>query len=131
MRTVGIDLSARDEHKAVIVDEAGRSVSPVFHFGTAPASLRRLLDMALEHSPYQEVQAGMKSLRKKVGSGGGGCVLELNAYRLGIWSGCSILFFRYIHSCDSASVNRLPQSLDQPIGSKSGAGKYIYAARSV
>jgi hypothetical protein len=57
MRTVGIDLSARDEHKAVIVDEAGHFVSPVFRFGTTPASLRRLLEMAQENNPDQQIQA--------------------------------------------------------------------------
>ncbi len=60
MRTVGIDLSARGEHKAVIVDEAGWFVSPVFRFGTAPDSLRRLLEMAQENNPDQHVQAVME-----------------------------------------------------------------------
>lgn len=60
MRTVGIDLSARGEHKAVIVDEAGRFVGPVFRFGTTPASLRRLLEMAQENNPDQQIQAVME-----------------------------------------------------------------------
>ena len=55
MRTVGIDLSARDEHKAVIVDEAGRFVSPVFRFITTPASLRRLLEMTQENNSDQQI----------------------------------------------------------------------------
>jgi len=50
MRTIGIDLSARGEHKAVIADEAGRYVSAVFRFETTPASLQRLLDMAQENN---------------------------------------------------------------------------------
>ena len=49
MRTVGIDLRARDEHKAVILDEAGRFVSAVFLFETTSASLKRLLEMAQEN----------------------------------------------------------------------------------
>ena len=57
MHTVGIDLSARGEHKAVIVDEAGRFVSAVFRFETTPASLKRLLEMAQENNPDQQVQA--------------------------------------------------------------------------
>ena len=57
MRTIGIDLSARGEHKAVIADEAGRYVSAVFRFETTPASLQRLLDMAQENNPDQQVQA--------------------------------------------------------------------------
>ena len=60
MRTIGIDLSARDEHKAVIVDEAGRFVSPVFRFGTASASLRRLLEMAQANNSDQQIQAVME-----------------------------------------------------------------------
>ena len=60
MRTVGIDLSAKGEHKAVIVDEACRFVSPVFRFGTTPASLERLLDMVQENNPDQQVQAVME-----------------------------------------------------------------------
>jgi transposase len=60
MRTVGIDLSAKGEHKAVIVDEAGRFVSPVFRFSTTPASLQRLLEMAQENNPDQQVQAVME-----------------------------------------------------------------------
>ena len=66
MRTVGIDLSARDEHKAVIVDEAGRFVSPVFRFGTTPASLRRLLEMAQENNPDQQIQAVVSIGGKRV-----------------------------------------------------------------
>jgi transposase len=60
MRTVGIDLSARGEHKAVIVDEAGRFVSAVFRFSTTPASLKRLLEIAQENNPDQQVQAVME-----------------------------------------------------------------------
>jgi transposase len=60
MRTVGVDLSAKGEHKAVIVDEAGRFVSPVFRFSTAPASLQRLLEMTQENNPDQQVQAVME-----------------------------------------------------------------------
>lgn len=60
MRTIGIDLSARGEHKAVIADEAGRFVSAVFRFETTPASLQRLLEMAQENNPDQQVQAVME-----------------------------------------------------------------------
>lgn len=60
MRTVGIDLSAKGEHKAVIVDETGRFVIPVFRFSTAPASLRRLLETAQANNPDQQVQAVME-----------------------------------------------------------------------
>jgi transposase len=60
MRTIGIDLSAKGEHKAVIVDEAGRFVSAVFRFETKPASLKRLLKMAQENNPDQQVQAVME-----------------------------------------------------------------------
>jgi len=60
MRTIGIDLSARGEHKAVVVDEAGHFVSAVFRFSTTPASLKRLLDIAQENNPDQQVQAVME-----------------------------------------------------------------------
>ena len=38
MRTLGIDLSAKGEHKAVIVDEAGHFVSSILHFRTVSSS---------------------------------------------------------------------------------------------
>lgn len=60
MRTIGIDLSAKGEHKAVIVDEAGHFVSPVIRFRTEPASMTRLLEMAQEGNPDGQLQAVME-----------------------------------------------------------------------
>lgn len=60
MRTIGIDLSAKGEHKAVIVDETGRFVSPVIRFRTEPASMTRLLEMAREGKADGQVQAVME-----------------------------------------------------------------------
>lgn len=60
MRTIGIDLSAKGEHKAVVVDERGRFVSPVTHFRTDPASLARLLQLTQEGNLDQQLQAVME-----------------------------------------------------------------------
>lgn len=60
MRTIGIDLSAKGEHKAVIVDEAGRFVSPVIRFRTEPASMTRLLEIAQEGNADGQLQAVME-----------------------------------------------------------------------
>lgn len=60
MRTIGIDLSAKGEHKAVIVDEVGRFVSPVIRFRTNPRSMARLLEVAQEGNPAEKLQAVME-----------------------------------------------------------------------
>jgi transposase len=57
MRTIGIDLSARGEHKAVVVDETGRFVSPVIRFRTEPASMTHLLEVAQEGNADGQLQA--------------------------------------------------------------------------
>lgn len=60
MRTIGIDLSAKGEHKAVVVDETGRFVSPLLRFRTEPASLTRLLEIAQESNADGQLQAVME-----------------------------------------------------------------------
>jgi transposase len=60
MRTIGIDLSVKSEHKAVIVDQAGRFVSPLLKIHTETASLGRLLEMAQAGNPDGQVQAVME-----------------------------------------------------------------------
>jgi len=60
MRTIGIDLSAKGEHKAVIVDETGHFVSAVQRFRTEPASLTRLLEMAQKGNADGQLQAVME-----------------------------------------------------------------------
>jgi len=60
MHTIGIDLSARGEHKAVIVDEMGRFVSPVTRFRTDVASMTRLLEMAQAGNTDGQLQAVME-----------------------------------------------------------------------
>ena len=57
MRTIGIDLSTRGEHKAVIVDETGRFVSPVIRIRTEPASMIHLLEVAQEGNADGQLQA--------------------------------------------------------------------------
>ncbi len=46
MRTIGIDLSVKGEHKAIIADEQSRFVGSVLTFHTEPGSLRHLLELA-------------------------------------------------------------------------------------
>ena len=60
MRTIGIDLSTKGEHKAVVVDERGHFVSPILHFRTDPASLVRLLEVAQEGNPDRQLQVVME-----------------------------------------------------------------------
>lgn len=60
MRTIGIDLSAKGEHKAVVVDETGRFVSPLLRFRTESASMTRLLEIAQEGKVDGQLQAVME-----------------------------------------------------------------------
>ena len=60
MRTIGIDLSARGEHQAVIVDETGHFVSSVIRCRTDPASLSHLLEVAQAGSIDGQLQAVME-----------------------------------------------------------------------
>jgi transposase len=57
MRTIGIDLGIKGEHKAVIADESGRFVSPVLKFLTTPAALRQLWEEAQKGNSAGKVQA--------------------------------------------------------------------------
>jgi transposase len=61
MRTMGIDLSVKGEHKVVIADEQGRAVSPVLKISTTPVSLARLLELAQEGNCDGQLQAVMES----------------------------------------------------------------------
>jgi transposase len=60
MRTIGIDLSAKGEHKAVVVDERGCFVSPLLRLRTEPASMTRLLEEAQEGNADEQLQAVME-----------------------------------------------------------------------
>ena len=60
MRTLGIDLSANGEHKAVLVDEVGHFVSSILRFRTDPDSLARLLTTAQEDNLDRQLQAVME-----------------------------------------------------------------------
>lgn len=60
MRTIGIDLSAKGEHKAVVVDNRGRFINPIIHLRTDPASLMRLLEVDQEGNADQELQVVME-----------------------------------------------------------------------
>jgi transposase len=60
MRTIGIDLSVKGEHKAIIADEQGRFISPLLKFRPEPASMRRLLELAQEGNPDGQLLAVME-----------------------------------------------------------------------
>lgn len=61
MRTIGIDLAVRAEHRAVVADEQGSFVTSVLAFHTAPAELDRLLAQARATAPGCELQAVMEA----------------------------------------------------------------------
>jgi transposase len=61
MRTIGIDLAVRAEHRAVVADEHGSFVTSVLTFSTAPAELDRLLAQARATAPGCELQAVMEA----------------------------------------------------------------------
>ncbi len=60
MRTIGIDLAVRAEHRAVVADEQGSFVTPVLTFHTAPGELDRLLAQARATAPGCALQAVME-----------------------------------------------------------------------
>jgi len=60
MRTIGIDLSVKGEHKAVVVDEGGRYVSPVLTCSTQANSLEGLLAEAQRDNEDGQLQAVME-----------------------------------------------------------------------
>lgn len=60
MRTIGIDLSVKGEHKAVVVDEGGRYVSPVLTCSTEANSLDGLLAEAQRNNGDGQLQAVME-----------------------------------------------------------------------
>jgi transposase len=61
MRTIGIDLAVRAEHRAVVADERGAYVTPVVPFRTEPVELDRLLAQARATAPGCELQAVMEA----------------------------------------------------------------------
>ena len=60
MRTIGIDLALTAAHKAVITDDQGRCLTPVFSFHTTPADLEHLLARAREGDPDTPLQVVME-----------------------------------------------------------------------
>ncbi len=61
MRTIGIDLAVRGEHRAVVADEQGQYVTAVLKFNTTPAALGHLLVQARQTAPGCELQAVMEA----------------------------------------------------------------------
>jgi transposase len=61
MRTIGIDLAVRAEHRAVVADERGEYVTPVVSFHTAPVEVDQLLAQARASAPGCELQAVMEA----------------------------------------------------------------------
>jgi transposase len=60
MKTIGIDLGVKGEHKAIVADERGHFVSPILHFHTDPEALKRVLEEARGNPPEQELQVVME-----------------------------------------------------------------------
>src|SRR4028119_32772 len=60
MRTIGIDLALTAAHKAIIADDQGHVLTPVFPFHTSPADLERLLARAREGDPTTALQVVME-----------------------------------------------------------------------
>ncbi len=56
MRTIGIDLAIRAEHKAIVVDARGRFVTPVLTFHTRASELEHLLARARPGTRRGQVQ---------------------------------------------------------------------------
>jgi transposase len=61
MRTIGIDLAVRAEHRAVVADAQGEYVTPIVKFHTTPAALDRLLAQARAGARGCELQAVMEA----------------------------------------------------------------------
>jgi transposase len=61
MRTIGIDLAVRAEHRAVVTDERGEYVTGVVAFHTAPTELDQLLAQARAGAAGGELQAVMEA----------------------------------------------------------------------
>ncbi len=51
MRTIGIDLAVKADHRAVVVDEQGRFLTPVLKVATRAAALAQLLTQARAGAP--------------------------------------------------------------------------------
>jgi transposase len=51
MRTIGIDLAIRQDHKAIVADEQGKFITPVLTFATRAGALDWLLARAREGAP--------------------------------------------------------------------------------
>jgi transposase len=60
MRIIGIDLAVKAEHRAVVVDDRGRFVTPVLKITTRAADLARLLTQAREGAPRCKLCAVME-----------------------------------------------------------------------
>ena len=54
MRTIGIDLGISAAHKAIILDERGKAITPTLRVSADPVDLARLLDRAREGSEEGE-----------------------------------------------------------------------------
>ncbi|HSH79169.1 MAG TPA: transposase [Herpetosiphonaceae bacterium] len=60
MRTIGIDLALTSAHKAVVADDQGRYLTPVFSVHTTPVDLERLLARGRDGAPNTPVQVVME-----------------------------------------------------------------------
>jgi transposase len=60
MRTIGIDLSVKGEHKAIVADEGGRFIGPILSFSNTPESLEGLIKAAQKGNDDGVLQAVME-----------------------------------------------------------------------
>ena len=60
MRTIGIDLALRQDHKAIVTDEQGKFITPVLTFPTRAEALDWLLARAREGAPDSPLQIVME-----------------------------------------------------------------------
>mgnify|MGYP005856991963 CR=1 FL=1 len=60
MRKIGMDLAIKGTHKAVVVDEQGRYVTPIIEFHTRASELDQLLVRAREGAPDSELAVVME-----------------------------------------------------------------------
>ena len=57
MRTIGIDLALKSDHRAVVMDEQGNFITPVLKVTTRADDLERLITQARVGAPGYELCA--------------------------------------------------------------------------
>jgi transposase len=60
MKTIGMDLGVKGEHKSMVVDDHGRFVGPLRHFGTEAEAIGKVLEEARKGDPQEGLQVVME-----------------------------------------------------------------------